>query len=320
MKIGLIDIDSHNYPNLPLMKLSAWHKAQGDTVEWYDFSQHYDIVYQSKVFTDSDDFNEYVNADKVVRGGTGYAIHGAGGEHYCKDDDPMLPDEVEHIYPDYSIYNITDTAYGFLTRGCPRGCQFCIVGKKEGLKSRKVADLSEFWHGQKNIVLNDPNILACMEWPDLFDQLADSKAMIDFNQGLDARFLTEAKIEAINRVRIKEIHFAWDRYEDKDKVLPKLQMFAELSKSKPHSHNSIVFVLTNHTSTLEQDLERIYTLRDLGYWAYVMVYDKAHADRQHLDLQRWCNNRFIFAVCPRFEDYGKEPEIKDNKQMKLFEI
>ncbi len=307
MRIGLIDVDSHNYPNLPLMKLSAWHKAQGDTVEWYTLFEHYNIVYMSKVFTDSPDFVECINADKVVRGGTGYAIHGAGGETYKIEDDPALPEEIEHIYPDYSIYKINSTAYGFLSRGCPRGCSFCIVGKKEGFCSRKVANLSEFWRGQKNIILNDPNILACKEWQDLLQQLADSGAMVDFNQGLDARMLDEAKCHALGKIKIKEIHFAWDRYEDKERILPKLKMFAEISKTKPHSHNAIVFVLINHTSTIEQDLERIYTLRDLGYWAYVMIYDKKNASQQHKDLQRWCNNRFIFAKCPRFEDYNKIP-------------
>jgi len=320
MKVGMIDVDSHNYPNLPLMKLSAWHKEQGDTVEWYQPFDHFDIVYKSKVFTDSPDYNEYINADMVVKGGTGYAIHGAGGETYRNEDDPMLPEEVEHIYPDYSTYNITNTAYGFLTRGCPRGCSFCIVGKKEGLCSRKVADLSEFWNGQKNIVLNDPNILACREWEDLFGQLADSNAIVDFNQGLDARLLTDKKCNVLNSIRTKEIHFAWDRYEDKELVLPKLKMFSEICKTKLRSHNAIVFVLTNHTSTIEQDLERIYTLRELGYWAYVMIYDKAHADRQHLDLQRWCNNRFIFASCPRFEDYGKEHTIINERQISIFDI
>lgn len=318
MKVGLIDVDGHNYPNLPLMKLSMWHKAQGDTVEWYHPFDRFDKVYMSKVFADSPDHNEYVNAKEVVRGGTGYAIHGAGGETYRKEDDPMLPDEVEHIYPDYSLYGIEDTAYGFLTRGCPRGCKFCIVGKKEGLCSRKVADLSEFWHGQKTIVLNDPNILACREWENLLGQLAESKASVDFNQGLDARVLTEAKCIALSEVRIKEIHFAWDRYEDKELVLPKLKMFAEITKRKPHSHNSIVYVLVNHTSTMEQDLERIYTLRELGYWAYVMIYDKRNCDRRYIDLQRWCNNRFIFAKCPRFEDYGRVPEANNDKQTKLF--
>ena len=190
MNIGLISIDSHNFPSLPLMKLSAWHKKQGDNVEWYNPFTHYDLVYKSKVFANTADYLYPINADKVIQGGTGYAIHGAGGEHYCKADDKPLTDEIEHIYPDYDLYGIKDTAYGFLTRGCPRGCDFCIVGKKEGLCSSKVADLSEFWNGQKNIVLCDPNILACREWRDLLGQLEDSKALIDLNQGLDARMLT----------------------------------------------------------------------------------------------------------------------------------
>jgi len=317
MNIGLIDVDSHNYPNLPLMKLSAWHKQQGDKVEWYDPFTHYDKVYMSKVFTSSPDYSYVVNADQVIRGGTGYAIHGAGGETYCKADDKPLPEAVEHIYPDYGLYGITDTAYGFLTRGCPRGCSFCIVGKKEGMRSRKVADLNEFWGGQKHIVLNDPNILACKDWKDLLLQLKDSGAMIDFNQGLDARMLTEEKCIALDAIRIKEIHFAWDRYEDKNIILPKLKMFAEISKKKPHSHSEIVYVLVNHTSTFEQDLERIYTLRDIGYWAYVMIYDKDHCKDRYKDLQRWCNNRFVFAKCPRFEDYNKQ-QLKPTHQLSLF--
>lgn len=319
MEIGLIDVDSHNYPNLCLMKLSAWHKKQGDDVEWYDFTRHYDRVYMSKVFHSSPDYGYIVNADEVVRGGTGYAIHGAGGETYIPNDDKPLPYEVEHIMPDYSLYGITDTAYGFLTRGCPRGCQFCIVGKKEGMCSHKVADLHEFWSGQKNIVLNDPNILACREWKGLLSQLSDSRSLVDFNQGLDARLLTEEKCLALDNVRIKEIHFAWDRYEDKEKILPKLRMFAEICKNKPHMHNAIVYVLVNHTSTLEQDLERIYKLRDIGYWAYVMIYDKKHAGQIYFDLQRWCNNRFIFARCQRFEDYGRIVKKEDKRQLLLFE-
>lgn len=320
MKIGLIDVDGHNYPNLPLMKLSAWHKSHGDTVEWYSpfVGTWYDRVYCSKVFSDTPDITQYINGYEIIKGGTGYALHGAGGETYSREDDKPLPDEVEHIYHDYGLYNITDTAYGFLSRGCPRGCDFCIVGKKEGMCSRKVADLVEFWHGQKNIVLNDPNILACRDWEDLFGQLADSKATVDFNQGLDARVLTEAKCRALSKIRIKEVHFAWDRYEDKEMVLPKLRMYAEMNKINPHSHSAIVYVLVNHTSTKEQDLERIYTLRELGYWAYVMIYDKTHCDRWYKDLQRWCNNRFIFAKCPRFEDYGKKTMITNDRQMILF--
>lgn len=303
MRIGLIDVDSSRFPNLALMKLSAYHKGNGDSVEWYTpFTDRYDRVYVSKVFSTTPDYDLCINANEVIRGGTGYEITIQNGrEIYNKGID--LPNEIEHIYPDYELYGISDTAYGFLTRGCPRGCDFCIVGKKEGLCSRKVADLSEFWSGQKNIVLCDPNILACKDWRSLLSQLEDSGANIDFNQGLDIRLMTEEKAEALNRCRLKEIHFAWDRYEDKDIILPKLQLYADIGKFKPHSHNAIVYTIVNFDTTFEQDLERIYILRDMGYWAYVMIYDKAHCSQKYRDLQRWCNNRFIFAKCKTFQEY-----------------
>jgi hypothetical protein len=288
------------------MKISAWHKQQGDSVEWYiPFTDTYDIVYVSKVFGDSPDYAEVINAKQVVRGGTGYEFSRKEGAENYEAKGQNLPPEIEHIYPDYSLYpTLTkDTAFGFLTRGCPRNCPFCIVGKKEGLTSRKVANLGEFWRGQKNIVLCDTNILACKDWHNLLQQLADSKSWIDFNQGLDIRLMTEEKAKAIASLKVKEVHFAWDRYEDKAKVLPKLQLYSDVAHLKKHGHNAIVYVLTNFDTTIEQDLERIYTLRDMGYWAYVMIYDKAHCAPIYKQMQRWCNNRFIFAKCDKFEDY-----------------
>lgn len=232
MRIGLIDVDGHNFPNIPLMKLSAWHKKQGHHVEWYNplFSEHMDKVYMSKVFSFTDDFMYYIDADEIVKGGSGYCIELVDGrEVYRKEKDINLPYEIEHIYPDYSIYGITDKAYGFLTRGCPRACSFCHVEAKEGRRSIKVADLSEFWNGQKEIVLCDPNILACREWKDLLQQLIDSKAWVDINQGLDIRLMTEEKAEIIKKIKTRNIHFAWDRYEDKDKILPQFKMFKEIT-------------------------------------------------------------------------------------------
>ena len=144
MKIGLIDVDGHRFPNLCLMKLSAYHKARGDMVEWYDDKKHYDLVYMSRVFTDtySKDYAGSVKAYHVIKGGTGYGL------------DNRLPDAVEHSHPDYGLYpQFAGTAYGFLSRGCPRGCGFCIVGEKEGRKTVAVADLDEFWGGEKEIKL-----------------------------------------------------------------------------------------------------------------------------------------------------------------------
>lgn len=298
MRIGLIDVDGHNFPNIPLMKLSAWHKQQGDAVEWYNplFSGHMDKVYMSKIFTFTPDYQYFVDADVIVKGGTGY-FYPDGGE--------VLPEEVEHIYPDYSIYpELTDdTAYGFLTRGCPRGCDFCIVCKKEGRCSVNVANLDEFWRGQRNIVLLDPNMFACPDWKELSQQLIDSRAWVDFSQGCDIRIMTDEKAEYIKRMKIKQVHFAWDRYEDKDIILPKFKSFKEITGWD--KRKLPVYVLVNFNTTLEQDLDRIYTLRDLGYWPYVMVYEREKLPRGHVmrRLQRWVNMRAVFEKIPRFEDY-----------------
>ncbi len=306
MKIGLIDVDGQNYPNLPLMKISAWHKSQGDTVEWYSplISGHMDKVYMSKVFSFTPDYEFPIDADVIEKGGSGYCIElEHGKEVYHTERDKDLSYEIEHIYPDYSLYNITDTAYGFLTRGCPRGCDFCHVKAKEGTISRKVANLDEFWRGQKNVVLYDPNILACKEWEDLFRQLIDSKATVDINQGMDIRLMTEKKAEMLNKIKLKEIHFAWDRYQDKDAILPRFKEFRKISKVR--QKDLVVLVLCNFDTSIEQDLERIYTLRDLGYAPYVMLYDKEHIPNGHdlKRMQRWVNNRWIFWKTERFEDY-----------------
>lgn len=150
----------------------------------------------------------------------------------------------------------------------------------------------------------DPNLLACKDAERLLQELADTGASVDFTQGLDARLLTEKRCELLSKIKIKQIHFAWDRHEDGAKILPKLKMFAEYKYSgKNTDHNAIVYVLTNFDTTFAQDLERIYTLRNMGYWAYVMIYDKEHADKKYKRLQRWCNNRLIFARCKKFEDY-----------------
>lgn len=314
MKIGLIDVDGHNYPNLPLMKLSAYHKAKEDEVNWYDaldgFMEEYDKVYMSKVFSFSQDYQNPVYAKEVIKGGTGYCIEVVNGrEVFHKERNINLPSEIEHIYPDYSIYpDLTkDRAYGFLTRGCPRGCDFCIVKAKEGLCSRKVADLKEFWNGQKNIVLYDPNILACKEWEDLLQQLIDSKAKVNFNQGLDIRMITEKKAEMLSQIPIDAIHFAWDRYEDKQIIQPKFRVFRKKSKVNPHNLQVYVLVGDRERRVLDTDLERIYWLRENGYAPYVMIYKKYELPKGHelIKLQRWVNNRFIFWACETFEEYKR---------------
>lgn len=306
MKIGLIDVDGHHYPNLALMKISAYHKARGDSVEWYDtmFSGRMDKVYVSKIFSFSPDYERFIDADEVVYGGSGYCISIRDGkEVYDTEKDIQLPPEIEHIYPDYSLYGVTDTAYGFLSRGCPNNCGFCHVCAKEGRNSHKVADLSEWWSGQNNIVLCDPNLLACREHMDLLRQLEESGSWVDINQGLDARLLTPRNIEAIKRIKIKEIHFAWDLMENSKWIIRGLNTWKRFGKKDRHGSWGTVYVLTNYDTTMAENLYRIYKLREIGFESYVMIYDKPNAPQEVRYLQRWCNNKIIFKSTKRFEDF-----------------
>ena len=304
MRIGLIDVDGHNFPNLALMRISAYHKACGDIVEWWwsDFV-HYDIVYMSKIFSDaySPDIPAPINADKVVKGGTGYAIHLQGGkEIFNKEKDKDLPAGIEKMFPDYSIYPQFPYAVSMTSRGCPRGCAFCHVAAKEGQCSIKVANVSDFWCGQDEIKVLDPNITACRDKRDLMQQYVDTKAKIDFTQGLDIRLLNQQDIEDLNKMRIGTLHFAWDN--PQDDLKSKFRDFAKGFRRK--TNIGTVYCLTNFNSTLDQDLYRIYTLRDLGYDPFVMVYNKPAAPKEIRRLQRWCNNKIIFKSTTRFEDYN----------------
>lgn len=273
------------------MKLSAYHKAQGGQVEWWTPEGRYDLVYKSRVFTDtySKDTITVTNADELIQGGTGY---GPG---------PNLPDAVEHTRPDYSLYpQFSDIAYGFLSRGCPRNCGFCIVSGKEGRKSVRTADLSEFWDGQKEIKLLDANLLACPEHEQLILQLAESRTWVDFSQGLDIRLVTPENVALLNRVRAKTLHFAWDN--PAEDLTPYFRRFLELTNIRD-SRRLRVYVLTNYGSTHEQDLYRVETLRGMGYDPYIMIYDRPSAPPITRQLQRWVNNKRIFHTVGRFDDY-----------------
>lgn len=288
MRIGFVDVDGHNFPNLALMKLATYHKQRGDEVEWAFPLLPYDRVYMAKVFTFTQDDITAYQTDDIVRGGTGYDLQS------------KLPADVENCYPDYSIYGITDTAYGYLTRGCPRGCRFCIVAEKEGKQSKKVANLENFWRGQKYIKLLDPNLLACPDWKELMQELIDSKAWVDFTQGLDIRLMTAEKADMIRQCKGKMLHFAWDNPDD-ELTFEKLKEYRK-AFSLP-DEKCKVYVLTNFNSTHEQDLERVYRLRDIGYDPFVMVYEKWNAPKETRRLQRWCNNKIIFRAEPEFAKY-----------------
>lgn len=312
MRVGLIDVDSHNFPNLPLMKISAFHKNAGDQVGFVINGGTYDKVYISKVFTESKEPDIDYQAPWVVRGGSGYDLKN------------QLADEIEHVYPDYSLYPQFNYALGWLTRGCPH-CDhpFCITPEKDGRISRKVADLSEFWRGQKEIKLLDQNLLACKDRYDLLNQLQQSGAWVEFNGGMDIRFVTTEVAEILSTLKVKIHHFAWDN--PKERLENHFEWLRPFLPQK--DQNITVYVLVNYWSTIDEDLKRIYFLRDHGYQPFVMIYDKqkfvdsrgrwlpsvldqyTKDERVHFKmcqhLQRWCNNRMIFRTTLNFNDYLK---------------
>lgn len=201
MKIGLVDIDGHAkkkkwgatiYPNLALCKIARYHKQHGDTVEWALPFEHYDVVYMSKIFNFSPDDMTCYNADRIVRGGTGYDIAS------------RLPNEIDRLQPDYTIYpNIpSDTAYGFLTRGCPNRCSWCVVPRKEG-RIRPYMDCDEIAiEGRTKLVLMDNNILAAGDYTvQQLEKIIERGYRVDFNQALDARLVTDEYARLLAQIK-----------------------------------------------------------------------------------------------------------------------
>ena len=292
MKIGLVSVDGHNFPNLALMKLSAWHKQQGDIVEWASpILDDYDRVYMSKVFTFTPDCLDIYHCD-VVRGGTGY-----------KDYDTVLPDDVEHICPDYSLYGNTTTAYGFLTRGCVNKCPWCVVPNKEGY-IRPNADIDEFIDGRKEAVLLDNNVLASDWGLEQIKKIVERKIRVDFNQGLDARII--AKNPDIARLLSK---VKWSRY---------IRMAYDSSAVESYVMNAIYLLHQNGIpyskmffyvligKDTDDALRRIYQLRALGCKPFAQPYrdfsGKSQPTVEQKRIARWCNHKAIFNTV-KYEDY-----------------
>lgn len=298
MKVGLVAVDGHNnFPNLALMRLSAWHKSCGDQVEWWNGFEHYDRVYQSKVFTFTPDFDSVINADEIITGGTGYKDYGT------------LPPEVEAMPPDYSIYPQFKRGIGFLTRGCIRQCPWCLVPHKEG-KIRPAADWEEIRRpDSREIVFLDNNVLASDFGLEQIDRMGGKPTWVDFHQGLDARLIISETAKLLARLHwIRFIRMSCDT-NDMLPVVERAAAYLREAGAAPSCFWAYVLV-----RDVEDAHQRVMTLREMGiepfaqpYWDY----DGGEPNLEQKAFARWVNHRAILHSCT-WEDYqypGKRGQI-----------
>lgn len=304
MNVGLIAVDS-DFPNLALMKISSWHKANGDKVDWYNPFDEYDIVYMAKVFTFTPDYGQWItNAQHIRRGGTGYDIHST------------LPEGMEYVTPDYSIYPNIDnkTAYGFLTRGCPNKCKWCVVPRKEG-NVRPYMDVEQIAvDGRTNLILMDNNILACDYGLQQIQKIIDKGYRVDFNQALDARLITEDIAKLLAKVRwLNHIRFGCDTPKQIKECERAMKMIDEY-RGKPASY----LMYTMIGSDFDEAVSRLNHWRDYKR-VRIVAQPFRDVDNPHQvipqwqkDLARWSMRREIYAVC-EFKDYEPRKGFKCNE-------
>ena len=312
MRIGLIDVDGHNFPNLALMKLSSYHKAKGDDVSWYDFFGEYDRVYMAKVFTHTPDFTQAIpNATEIVKGGTGY------------DVTSHLPEDVEKIVPDYSLYPYIDkkTAYGFLTRGCIRKCPWCIVPKKEG-NIHPYQDVDEIAvDGRTNLILMDNNILAAGEYGiSQLKKIAERKYRIDFNQAMDARLVTDEIAELLANIKWMDyIRFGCDtpsQVKDCDDAIERIRKYG---------YNGSFFLYTILRGDIIECFERVNHWRDEKYNGKVRPFAQPELDfstksqsipQWQKDMAHWVDKKTCFFGVD-FNDFSPRNGFKCGKYFEL---
>ena len=306
-RIGLYDVDS-TIPNLALMKISAYHKAMGDSVEHYSpmFASQYETVYASKIFDFSD--GSHLDPGRMIIGGTGWDI--------AKE----LPHEVDAFAPDYTFYGYPHNI-GFTMRGCRLRCSFCVVPEKEG-KPKGASTISEIWQQRESdfVVLLDNDFFGNPEWSARIDEIKSFNLQVCFSQGLNIRNLKPEQAAAIASVRFrnlhktkKQVHFAWDdpRHE---KLIHKGIATAKDAGIKPSQ--MAFFVLIGYHSTPEEDLHRVEVLRGYGCDPYAMPYDKS--DPYQKRFTRWVNHKAIFKSVA-WADYsvGIKKQYHDSNQMIL---
>ena len=302
MQIGLIQIDGE-LPNLALMKLSAWHKSKGDYVCLMRSDVvstrliPFDKVYISCIFEEN--AGKAISLQKQFRNAE---IGGIGVN--CA----ILPNEIEHIKPDYSLYNI-DYSMGLTTRGCLRKCPFCKVPIAEGI-IRANCDIYEFWDSKhKHIVLLDNNILALPQhFKKIATQINTEKLSVDFNQGLDIRLLNENNAKILSGLRIKpNLRFAFDSMEIEPQVLKGIGL---LQKFDMLDH-TMWYVLVGYNTTIEQDLHRLNLLKSYKQKPYVMRYKTVKGQKIYNDLSSWANQKQFFASM----DFDTFRKCRENREL-----
>jgi hypothetical protein len=290
MKIGLYDVDS-KIPNLALMKLSAFHRAQGDDVELYApiLAGSYDKVYASKIFNFS---NPGYILENMEVGGTGI------------DMARQLPDEIERLTPDYSLYNYPHNI-GFTMRGCRLKCEFCVVPKKEG-GPKPYNTIDDIWTQRDSdfVMLLDNDFFGNPLWRDRIKEIRKYDLSVNFSQGLNIRNITEEQAKQLSSVKFcnpnrtnRQVCFAWDdpRHE---KLIHKGIKRCTDAGIRPHQ--MMFYVLIGYWSTEEQDLHRVRMLSDYGCDPFVMPYKKD--DPYQKRFARWVNHKAIFKSVP-WEQY-----------------
>lgn len=285
MKILLHDSDKTKFPNLALMKLSAAYKAQGHSVEWYAEGTPYDKVISSKVFTYTPE--DSLPAD-TIKGGYGY--------NSCS-----LPDAVEHICPDYSLYGALGHSLGFLTRGCPNKCSWCFVPKREG-NIRPHSDIMEFLRHQE-VVCMDNNVLAISHGHDQIDKLARLGVKVDFNQGLDARLIDDHAAKRLSRLKWRSpLRMACDSFSQMEAV-QKATTLLRWHNTTPRQYSCYVLI-----KDVEDAIERIKFLKGLAMDPFAQPFIDAEgtpATLKQKQLARWCNTKMLFRSMT-FEAYIEE--------------
>lgn len=298
MNVSLCDVDGHHFPNLALMKLSAWHKAQGDTVGWYEpLLSNPDRIYASKVFTFSADAHFAPCHPEPIKGGTGYRMY------------QELPPEIDSMLPDYSIYPVYDFAIGFLSRGCIRNCPWCVVPRKEGAL-RQYDDIERIAQDRKHIVLMDNNFLA-NDFEFVKEQLEKSVRMglsIDFNQGLDARLITPENAELLAKCKWRTAHSGgYIRFScDTAGMIEPLRNAVKTLRQVGYKGEIFIYVLAQELAETLERLDKILAI-DHKIHPFIQPFRNLDGDGEVADpelkrLARWCNMAATRKKC-KFEDY-----------------